>query len=191
LNRLSHARPTARLKEVNDAVLPLLDHEDEDLIKHAVRVLAVWQSPEAMAKLIEIVGDSRVFLRWDIIKALGKYDDVKAAAALIDRLKEDGHIVEGELRGMGSIAEQPLIALLRNPDDDLRRKACNILKFVGGSATLKAMSKIPPDPDIGVRMAAQEAIKMIRLRVTAADDSDTPAKKKNDPSPAGKTRKKS
>ncbi len=191
LNQLRQTRPTARLKEVNDAVLPLLEHDDEDLIKHAVRVLAVWQSPEAMAKLIDMVADSRVFLRWDVIKSLGKYDDVKAAEALIDRLKEDGHIVEGELRGMGSIAEQPLIALLRNPDDDLRRKGCNILKFVGGSATLKAMSKIPPDPDIGVRMAAQEAIKMIRLRVKTADDSDAPAKKKSDPTPAGKARTKS
>ena len=143
-----------------------------------------------MAKLIDIVGDSRVFLRWDVIKSLGKYDDVKAAEALIDRLKEDGHIVEGELRGMGSIAEPPLIALLRNPDDDLRRKACNILKFVGGSATLKAMSKIPPDPDIGVRMAAQEAFKMIRLRV-GADDSESAPKKKSDSPPAGKSRKKS
>ena len=133
LNQLSRARPSDRVKEVRDAVLPLLEHDDEDLIKHAVRVLAVWQSPEAMAKLIDMVNDSRVFLRWDVIKSLGKYDDVKAADALIDRLKEDGHIVEAELRGMGSIAEQPLIALLRNPDDDLRRKACNILKFVGGS----------------------------------------------------------
>ncbi len=92
---------------------------------------------------------------------------------------------------MGSIAEPALIALLRNRDEDLRRKACDILKFVGGSATLKAMGKIPPDPDIGVRMAAQEAIKMIRLRVRAADDSDEPTTKKNDAPPAGKSRKKS
>ncbi len=96
LNQIRQSRPTARLKEVHDAVLPLLEHDDEDLIKHAVRVLAVWQSPAAMAKLIDMVSDSRVFLRWDVIKSLGKYDDVKAAEALIDRLEEDGHIVEGE-----------------------------------------------------------------------------------------------
>jgi hypothetical protein len=191
LSQLARVRPSDRVKEVHDAVLPLLEHEDEDVIKHAVRVVAVWQSPEAMAKLIDLVSDSRVFLRWDVIKSLGKYDDVKAAEALIDRLKEDGHLVENELRGMGAIAEPPLIKLLRNPDEDLRKKACDILKFVGGSATLKAMSRIPPDPDIGVRMAAQEAIKMIRLRVNTPDDSDAPAKQKSDPSPAGKARTKS
>ena len=191
LNQLSRIRPNDRLKEVHGAVLPLLENDDEDVIKHAVRVLAVWQSPEAMAKLIDLVSDSRVFLRWDVIKSLGKYDDAKAAEALIDRLKEDGHIVEGELRSMGSVAEQPLIALLRNPDDDLRRKACNILKFVGGSATLKAMSKIPPDPDIGVRMAAQEAYQDDQAARQDGGRFRCASKKKSDPSPAGKARTKS
>jgi HEAT repeats len=189
LNRLSHIRPTARMQEVHAAIAPLLEHEDVDLIRHAVQVLAVWQSPEAMAKLIDMVNDSRVFLRWDVIKSLGKYDDETAAKALTERLKEDGHVVEGALKSMGSIAEPPLIALLRNPDADLRRKACGILKFVGTSATLKAMAKIPPDSDIGARMAAQEAIKMIRLRASA-DDSEAPAKKKADPPPASPFRKK-
>ena len=70
---------------------------------------------------------------------------------------------------MGSVAEPPLITLLRNPDADLRKKACEILKFVGGSATLKAMKAMPPDPEFFVRLAAQDAIKMINLRVGSAD----------------------
>ena len=77
LERLTRIRPTNRQKEVLEAILPLLDHDDEDLVKHAVRVLAVWQSPEALAKLIDLVNDSRVFLRWEIIKSLGKYDEPK------------------------------------------------------------------------------------------------------------------
>ena len=83
-------------------------------------------------------------MRWEIIKALGKYDEPKAAEALIRRLKEDGHQAEEALKSMGTIAEPPLIALLRNPDADLRKKACEVLKFVGGAATLKAMKAIPP-----------------------------------------------
>ena len=184
LDRLVHTRPSDRLKEVLAAVLPLLEHDDEDLVKHAVRVMAVWQSPEAMAKLIDMVNDPRVFLRWDIIKSLGKYDDAKAAEALIERFKEDGHLVEESLRSMGPVAEPPLIALLRNPDADLRKKACEILKFVGGTATLKAMQALPPDPEFFVRMAAQDAIKMINLRVGPAA-SDAPEKKKAEPTPAG------
>lgn len=139
LTRLMHVRPNDRAKDVLAAVLPIFENDDEDLIKHAARVVGVWQSPEAMAKLIDMVNDSRVFLRWDIIKALGKYDDAKAAEALVGRFKEDGHLVEESLKSMGPAAEPALIALLRNPDADLRKKACEVLKFVGGAATLKAM----------------------------------------------------
>src|SRR5262249_26793024 len=149
----------------------------EDLVKHAVRVLSVWQSPEAMARLIDLVNDSRVFLRWDIIKSLGKYDDAKAAEALIQRLKDDGHLAEEALKSIGPVAEPPLIALLRNPDADLRKKACEILKFVGGKETLKAMKAIPPDPEFFVRLAAQDAIKMINLRI-GPPEPDAPEAKK-------------
>jgi hypothetical protein len=190
LNRLSRIRPSARLKDVHEDILPLLEHDDEDLVKHVVRVLAVWQSPDAMAKLIDMVSDNRVFLRRDVINALGKYDDRKAAEALIGRFKEDGHLVEETLKSMGSIAEPPLIALLTNADTDLRKKACEVLKFVGGSATLKAMAALPADPEFFVRLAAQDAIKFIKLRVGPAA-SDAPAKTKADPPPAGRSRKKS
>jgi HEAT repeat protein len=190
LQRLTRVKPTNKQKEVLEAILPLLDHDDEDLVKHAVRVLAVWQSPEALAKLSELVNDSRVFLRWEIIKALGKYDEPKAAEALIERLKDDGHQAEEALKSMGAIAEPPLIALLRNPDADLRKKACEVLKFVGGAATLKAMKAIPRDPEFFVRVAAQDAIKMINLRV-GPPAPDSPDTKKNATPPPGKTKKKS
>jgi hypothetical protein len=190
LQRLTRVKPTNKQKEVLEAILPLLDHDDDDLVKHAVRVLAVWHSPEALAKLSDLVNDSRVFLRWEIIKALGKYDEPKAAEALIERLKEDGHQAEEALRSMGQVAEPPLIALLRNPDADLRKKACEVLKFVGGAATLKAMKSIPPDPEFFVRVAAQDAIKMINLRV-GPPTSDVPETKKNATNSSGKTKQKS
>ena len=82
LERLARNRPNDRLKDVVEAVLPLLDSDEQNDVKSAAQVLAVWQSPEALAKLIERVSDNRVFVRWDIIKALGKYDETKAAEAL-------------------------------------------------------------------------------------------------------------
>jgi hypothetical protein len=176
LNRLLHTRANERDKEVLAAILPLLEHDDEDLVKHAVRVMAVWQSSEAMTKLIEMVADHRVFLRWDVIKSLGKYEDSKAAEALVGRLKEDAHLAEESLKSMGPVAEPSLIPLLRNPDSDLRKKACEILKFVGGKATLKAMDSLPRDPEFFVRVAAQDAYKMINLRVGAVEVDSTEKK---------------
>ena len=46
LRAAARIRPNDRLKEVLEAIFPLLDHDDQDLVKHVVRVLAVWQSPE-------------------------------------------------------------------------------------------------------------------------------------------------
>ena len=81
---------------------------------------------------------------------------------------------------MGPAAEPPLIDMLRHPDSDMRKKACEILKFVGGEATLKAMAKIPPDPDVFVRRTAQDAIVMIKLRVgKGASEED----EKKEPAP--------
>jgi hypothetical protein len=91
---------------------------------------------------------------------------------------------------MGPIAEPPLIALLKNPDADLRKKACEVLKFVGGAATLKAMKALPPDPEFFVRVAAQDAIKMINLRIPPAA-TESPETKKAATQPSGRTRKKS
>ena len=51
---------------------------------------------------------------------------------------------------------------------ETRKKACEILKFVGGAATLKAMKAMRPDPEFFVRLAAQDASKMISLRVGPA-----------------------
>src|SRR5262249_43156922 len=138
----------------------------------------------------DLASDSRVFLRWEIIKALGKYDDPKAAEALVQRLKDDGHQAEEALKSMGPVAEPPLIGLLRNPDADLRKKACEVLKFVGGAATLKAMRALPPDPEFFVRIAAQDAIKMINLRVPPAA-TESPETKKAPTQPSGRTRKNS
>jgi len=175
LERLARNRPNDRLKDVIEAVLPLLDSDEQNDVKSAAQVLAVWQSPEALAKLIERASDNRVFVRWDIIKALGKYDETKAAEALIGRLKEDGHQAEDALKTMGLVAEPPLIELLTNPDADLRKKACEVLKFVGGSETLKVMKSMRPDSEFFVRVAAQDAFKMITLRVGsgASDGSQT------------------
>ena len=190
LERLARITPNDRLKEVLEKCLPLLEHDDQDLVKHAARVLAVWQSPEAMAKLIERASDNRVFVRWDIIKALAKYDDPKAVEVLIGRLKEDGHQAEEALQTMGSVAELPLIELLTNPDADLRKKACEILKFTGGGSTLNAMKSMRPDPEFFVRVAAKRAQEMISLRV-GSTSGDASKSKKAAPQPSARTKKKS
>jgi hypothetical protein len=165
IQRLGRTQPNDRLDEVVRALVPLLDHDDGFLVHDVVEVLGVWRSPEAVPKLIERTTDNRFFVRKLAVKVLGKYKDVRAAEPIADRLNEDGFEAEAALKEMGSVAEPALIERLKSPDTETRRRACNILKEIGGEETLKAMRSIPPDSDFGVRVAATEAIKQITARV--------------------------
>ena len=96
---------------------------------------------------------------------LGKIQGCRASEPIAERLSEDGFEAEDALKAMGSVAEPTLIEKLKSPDTETRRRACNILKEVGGKETLEAMQSLPADSDFSVRVAAQNAMKAIIARV--------------------------
>jgi hypothetical protein len=165
IQRLGRTAPGDRLEEVVAALLPLLDHDDGFLVNDAVKALAVWRSPTAVPALIARTSDDRFFVRKEAIKTLGKYKDARAVEPIADRLKDDGFEAEAALKEIGSIAEPALIDRLKSADSEIRRKACDILKELGGKETLEAMRSMPADPEFGVRVAAQAAMKQIAARV--------------------------
>jgi hypothetical protein len=165
LDRLQRATPDGRADQVVQSLIPLLEDDDPFLVNEAIKALAIWRSPEAVSPLIARTRDNRHFVRSEAIKALGKYHNRQAAEAIVAVFKEDGFAVEAALKEMGPEAEPAVIPLLRNPDPGLRRKACEVLKFIGGQETLQAMQSLPTDSDFGVRVTAQEAWKAIVSRV--------------------------
>jgi HEAT repeats len=160
---------------VRQALKPLLDDEDGFFVIDVARVMAKWLTPETVPTLIPKLSDSRNGVRWEVIKILGELGDARAARAIAERLKEDGIAADSALRRLGSAAEPALIELLKNPDPDFRRKACQILRLVGGKDTLAFMKSAKADPDAGVRMEAQITMKMIHDRLSL------PAKGANSP----------
>ncbi len=165
IERLERSTPDGRVDQVVQALIPLLDHDDGFLVQAVEKALAVWRSPEAMAGLIARTRDNRHFVRSEAIKALGKYQDLRAAEAVVEVIKDDGFATETALKEMGSIAEPAVIPLLRNGDSHLRSTACDILAVIGGLETLQTMQSLPADPDFGVRVAAQRAATAIIARV--------------------------
>ena len=154
-----------RRDEVQEGLRPLLDHHDTFLVHDVIKTMASWLTPETVPALIPKTTDHRFDVRWLALETLGKLRDPRAAEAIAARLKDDGIKSEPALRELGPAAEPAVIALLRSPDADVRRKACTVLKDIGGRETLTFMSKARPDPDTGVRMAAQEAMAAIAGRV--------------------------
>jgi hypothetical protein len=177
IQRLERMAPTERVDEVVAALLPLLDDDDGFLVNDAIKALTVWQTPEVVPALIQRSKDNRFGVRLEAIKALGKSNDVRAVEPLIERFKADGFQSEDALKDLGSIAEPALIARLRDGDREIRRRACDILKVIGGHDTLKAMDKLPSDPDLLTRNAASEAYKQIVARVGPLPGSTKSSKK--------------
>jgi transposase-like protein len=176
LRRLERTPPDERLAEVVAAVVPFLEHDDEWLVGDAVKILAIWKSPDAVPGLIRRSGDNRVLIRHEAIKALAKIKDPRAVEPIVVRIKEDGFQVEDALKQMGPMAESALIERLTNPDSDVRRRVCSILKVIGGKETLKAMKSLPADPNFSVRVAANDAMSTIVLRVGPLSPSERKTK---------------
>jgi hypothetical protein len=125
-----------RRDEVQAALRPFLEHEDGFLVDEVINAMAAWRTEETVPALISKTTDSRFGVRWHAIETLGKLGDPRAAAAIADRLKEDGIKSEPALRALGPAAEPTLIPLLHNSDPDIRRKTCEILRDIGGTDTL-------------------------------------------------------
>ncbi len=176
LNRLMRTRPDERLGEVVRTVLPLLEDDDGWLVGDAIKVLVIWNSPEVVPAIINRTTDNRFGVRHEAIKALGKIKDPRGVEPIVQRLKEDGFQAKDALKEMGAIAEPALIERLTNPDPDIRRNVCDLLKDIGGKDTLKAMQALPADPDFGVRMAAKNAMSNIILRVGPLSPSERKSK---------------
>jgi HEAT repeat protein len=163
--QLGRITPDNRLTEVVAALVPQLENDDQWLVTDTVKALAVWQSAEAVPPLIQRTSDNRFLVRHEAIKALAKIKDPRAVEPILARIKEDGFQVEDALKEMGAVAEPALIERLTNPDREIRRRACVILKEVGGRETLKAMQSLPADSEFSVRVAAQDAMRNIVARV--------------------------
>ena len=146
IDRLERTPPDLRLAEVVAAVVPLLEDDDGWLVTDAIKVLAIWKSADAVPPLIRRIGDNRGSVRQEAMKGAGEIKDSGNVEPIIAQDSRKRWSGRGSIKEMGPVAEQALIERLANPDSGVRRRACEILKFVGGKATLKAMQAIPLIP---------------------------------------------
>ena len=169
LNRLARMAPDeSRKSEVSGAIVPLVIEPDDWTAEAAVKAAGNWPTPEGIQALINVVQrDERSNVRHAAIKKLGELKEESAAPAIATRVKEDWVDAPKALRAIGPGAESAVIPLLRSPDKDERKAACEILKDIGGQATLDTMKKLPADSDTFVRMSAASAMRAITTRVNA------------------------
>jgi hypothetical protein len=157
-----------RRDEVIDAIEPVLNEGDFVTGEEAVKALANWHNDRADQILIHLIESDERGVRIEAIKQAGRLQLAEAAPALASRIAEDWVDAPAALRAIGPPAESAVIPLLRSAEERVRRAACEVLAEIGGKETLDTMKKLPSDPDLGVRMAANKTMQAIAARLKSS-----------------------
>jgi hypothetical protein len=160
--RLAKAYPAEpRRGEVARALEPLATDRNVFLRQAGAQALAVWATSDNVPTLIALVNDQMPSCRAEAMKALGELKDKGGAQAVATRLTDaaDRGRARQALEAMGPVAEKPVLALLANPDGQIRLEACGILKSIGTQESVAGLQNaVQLDKDPRVRRAAQDAL---------------------------------
>src|SRR5262249_44413871 len=115
---------------------------------------------------IKCMEESALLVKLAAIDALGKLKDERAAGPLAKLVTEPGPRVQAvkALQSLGSKAEDAEIALLANPEPEVKLEACRLLKEAGSSKSVTALEALTQDANKSVAQAAKDAIAAIANR---------------------------
>jgi len=166
LTRLSLIKADeSRRRDVAKLLHTYLSDPDRPTQSAALRALAVWGHKGNLPRLLPLLDDKDTFVRQLVFPALARTEDPRAAEAmapLLANLRDRGGVAAA-LRSMGSVAEDPVIAILEHSDHFTRAEACNILAEIGGPKSVAALKKLASrDSDFFAKSAAQKALQQLQ-----------------------------
>jgi HEAT repeat protein len=166
VQQLPNLVPDDRREEVSRAIDPLLRDPDQFTQRAALEALTVWATAENVESLITVLRAGEIFSARSAIVALSKTDDQRAVNAIAAALPTNTREASQALKSMGAKAEEPTLPYLKWGDSSVRRAACDVLRVVGGAASLKELKKLAKD--VHVRGDAEAAFYAIQSRVELA-----------------------
>jgi HEAT repeat protein len=131
-----------------------------------VKALSVWGTDKNVPGMIELLSHKDIFIRGAAMEVLGALKNERGARAVATKLESgfDRGGAAKSLKAMGPVAEKPVLPYTRSSDAAVRAEACNVLKEIGGSGSVKALTAISRDPDPRVATAAKEALEKVKGR---------------------------
>jgi hypothetical protein len=166
--RLAKAYPAEhRRAEVASALESLTTNRDLFIRQSSARALAVWATADNVPALLSLLKDPIPSCRAEAMNALAALKDERGAVAVAKKLGDfvDRAHAHTALEAMGPVAEQPVLALLDNPDAETRVEACAVLKSIGSQDSVAGLqSAARQDKDARVRRAAQDALTAFAAR---------------------------
>jgi HEAT repeat protein len=156
-----------RRAAVTSALEGLLDDADFSARADAVRALGVWGTKENVPALLAVLQKDKEFVpRHGAMEALARLKDDRAIEPIAARLAipADRNAAAKALQDIGPAAEKAVRAQLNDPDNWTKTEACHVLRVIGSRQSLPALQRLINDPDISVRSAAQDTIKVLQAK---------------------------
>ncbi|HZT81595.1 MAG TPA: hypothetical protein VFA26_15320 [Gemmataceae bacterium] len=174
--------------EVAAGLEAILNDEDRETCRAAVKAMARWGTKDNVVSLLGIVNEPSTHryaneLRGDAIKALGGIKDERAVLPLAKHLTNIfvGRQAQDALVAMGPAAEKPLVMLLLGANDErMIVKICEVLSAVGTQkGSVPALLKVF---QVGRALKKQNVMQAATFAVQAINARDPlPDPKKKDP----------
>ncbi|MFZ2799956.1 MAG: HEAT repeat domain-containing protein, partial [Syntrophorhabdus sp.] len=114
-----------------EAIVNLLDMENEDLRVYACEIMASMKTPQTVPSLIKALSDESENVKNAAVIALGEFNDERAVKALLNMLRHEQWIVFSAICSLGKIkspaAALPLLQIFQNGEEELSLAACEAL----------------------------------------------------------------
>ncbi|NQV24458.1 MAG: trypsin-like peptidase domain-containing protein [Rhodopirellula sp.] len=159
-----------RQSEVEALLVDLLDSKQYLTVRGALGALEKWGTPNCVPAVIAQLKHSMFPVVQSAIQTLGALHDEQAIGPLLDTLRSNrsaAHYVKSALGKFGKVAEEPVIALLFEKDQQQFQAACEILKEIGGEKSVEPLESIVSGKDFFRRSYATRSLDSVKARVAA------------------------
>jgi hypothetical protein len=166
LNTLIQTPPDERRSEVLKILEPLTGDQYPLLHDKATEAFCKWATKDNVPVLLRLINASEPGARVKAaMKTMAKLKDERGIAPIAARLKD--FFVRGEAKealiAYGPMAEDEVIKLLRQTNNDARNEACEILEKIGTAKSLPVLEQAAQD--FFLKGNATRAIEAIKKRL--------------------------
>jgi len=102
--------------------------------------------------------------RSEVIEALARVGDVRAAEAIVGVFEKDRIHAKQALQQMGAAAEPAVLPLLKHTEWSVRHEACQLLAAIGTPAVCPPCRRLPATKNGLVQQSAKQAMEAIKQR---------------------------
>lgn len=174
-----------RRSEVEALLVDLLDSKQYLTVRSSLDALTKWGTSNCLPAVVAQLKHSMFPVVQSAVKTLGALGDEQAVAPLLETLRTNRlarHDAKGALAKLGKSVEEPVIAMLQEKDQQVFNAACDILKEVGGEASVEPLESIANSKDFRRKGYADRALRSVKSRVAAAKTAVASGDAPTDPS---------